>query len=104
MWPIPPSSAPHELQVNADIRTHAGELTLAFHCAGRVGAAFHLFDRLRLDHIPRHYTVDAGEDLADVCSLRIDDGRYNLWVYDSAGFPREFRGTLMTVSDATPEV
>jgi phospholipase C len=85
---------PYELHVHARMPADARRLTLDFQNTGRMGAVFHVYDRLHLDGIPRRYTVEAGKRLSDDWTLRDDEGRYDLWVYAPNGFVREFRGTL----------
>jgi phospholipase C len=65
-----------------------GAIRLAFHNQGRVGAVFHVYDRLRLDRAPRRYTVGAGGVLSDVWEA----GPYDLWVLGPNGFHRHYIG------------
>jgi phospholipase C len=95
---------PYELQVHSRLAPKSRILTLKFHNIGRVGAVFHVYDRLHLDLIPRRYTVEAAKSLRDDWVLRKDKGRYDLWVYGPNGFVREFRGDLIGTGVAMPEV
>jgi len=95
---------PYALQVDARTQPHAHKLILTFHNTGRVGAVFHVYDRLHLDRIPRRYTVEAGKTIPDDWPLEADEGRYDLWVYGPSGFVREFRGTARSAAQAIPEI
>jgi phospholipase C len=95
---------PYELHVHAHTRPHESKLTLSFKNTGRAGAVFHVYDRLHLERIPRRYTVEAGKDLTDEWTLRLDQGRYDLWVYGPNGFVREFRGEVHDRALTYPEV
>ena len=90
----PSRALPYELHVDARAQVHTSKLSLAFRNTGRVGAVFHVYDKLHLDRIPRRYTVEAGKGLADEWMLGADEGRYDLWVFGPNGFVREFRGAL----------
>jgi phospholipase C len=97
---------PYELHVHARAELNRGALTLTFRNSGRVGAVFHVYDKLHLDRIPRRYTVEAGKQLTDEWTLRGDEGRYELWVQAPNGFVREFRGQLPApaANTANPEL
>jgi len=95
---------PYELHVHARTQPQASQLTLTCHNTGRVGAVFHVYDQLHLDRIPRRFTVEAGKMLADDWLVRLDDGRYDVWVYGPNGFVREFRGVLKMSAEAHPEI
>jgi phospholipase C len=71
-----------------------------------MGAVFHVYDKLRLERIPRRYTVEAGKSLQDAWDAGAEQGHgYDLWVYGPNGFLREFRGTLpATGVRKTPEI
>ncbi len=95
---------PYELHVHADAQADKGKLTLGFGNKGRVGAVFHVYDRLHLETIPRRYTVEAGKSLTDEWLVQSDQGCYDLWVYGPNGFVREFRGCLRSGAATAPEV
>lgn len=95
---------PYQLQVHASSRADKGALTLTFVSSGRMGAVFHVYDRLHLERIPRRYTVEAGKTLSDEWLTHGDEGRYDLWVYGPNGFVREFRGRLSSGRGATAEI
>ncbi|MBA2587297.1 MAG: phospholipase C, phosphocholine-specific [Alphaproteobacteria bacterium] len=64
-------------------------LRMNFRNDGKAGAVFQVYDRLRLDRIPRRYTVEAGRTL----EARWDVGdRYDLWILGPNGFVRELAG------------
>ena len=100
----PSRPLPYELHVEARAQLHANKLTLSFHNTGLLGAVFHVYDKLHLDHIPRRYTVETGRALADDWLLGADEGHYDLWVYGPNGFVREFRGVLNGSAGDTPEI
>jgi phospholipase C len=95
---------PYELHVHALTEVSAHKLTLDFRNTGLVGAVFHVYDKLHLDHIPRRYTVEACKSLEDDWLLHVDEGHYDLWVYGPNGFVREFRGVLDRKGQSFPEV
>jgi len=99
----PSRALPYELHVDARAQVHASKLSLAFRNTGRVGAVFHVYDKLHLDRIPRRYTVEAGKGLVDEWMLGGDEGGYDLWVYGPNGFLREFRSVLGGSDDGSAE-
>jgi phospholipase C len=82
--PLPYDLAVTEVQADEGIR-------LTFHARG-AGAVFHVYDRLRLDRLPRRYTVEAGKQLTGTWAGRGDDGAYDLWILGPNGFHRHFAG------------
>jgi phospholipase C len=90
----PSRALPYQLHVESHSDASKGSLLLTFLNTGVVGAVFHVYDRLRLDHIPRRYTVEAGKNLTDEWNFATAAGDYDLWVYGPNGFVREFRGKL----------
>ena len=82
---------PYALEVRA--QAGAGGVTLAFENHGRVGAVFHVYDRLNLDRTPRRYTVDAGDAVSGDWPGRPDQP-YDLWVLGPNGFHRHFAGII----------
>jgi phospholipase C len=88
----PSRALPYQFEVSA--RSAAGgTIDLTFRNTGKVGAVFQVYDRLRLERIPRRYMVEAGKSIADSWSL-VAPGKYDLWVYAPNGFLRELRGRL----------
>lgn len=88
---------PYILHVDAVATKDA--LTLTFTNEGRAGAVFHVYDRHRLDHIPRRYTVEAGKSLNDQWTAD-DQGRFDLIVLGPNGFVRGFTGDLLHAAAA----
>jgi phospholipase C len=83
---------PYELHTNARVLPGSDRVELAFANSGGVAAVFHVYDRLRLDALPRRYTVEPGKALSDVWTVLSDDGAYDLWVLGPAGYHRHFTG------------
>ena len=82
-------------------------MQLIFANTGSQGAVFHVYDKLHLDRIPRHYTVEAGKQLSDYWNAAASDsGKYELWVYSSNGFVRSFKGDALAADASAfkPEV
>ncbi len=75
-----------------DLRIEEGRdgdaVRLTFVNDGAAGAVVHVYDRHRLDRIPRRFTLAPGARLADVW----DDGAYDLWILGPAGFHRHVAG------------
>jgi phospholipase C len=86
----PSRALPYVLHVDATVRD--GALALDFRNEGRVGAVFHVYDRLHLDRIPRRYTVEAGKQVGDI--WQATEGSHDLWVLGPNGFLRTFQGEL----------
>jgi phospholipase C len=83
----PSRALPYDLDVAAAVGSGSVELT--FRNAGAAGAVFHVYDRARLQDVPRRYTVEAGKTLKDAWSA---EGGYDLWVLGPNGFHRHFAG------------
>ncbi|MGH8089554.1 MAG: phospholipase domain-containing protein, partial [Stenotrophomonas sp.] len=75
-----------EIAPGADTTTV--QLTLG--CEG-AAAVLHVYDRLRLEAIPRRYTVAPGAPLQDQWPIHAGEG-YDLWLLGPNGFHRQFRG------------
>lgn len=71
-----------------DARFRDGAMTLSLDNAGAAATVLHVYDRLRLDQIPRRYTVGPGQRLGDAWPA----GAYDLWVLGPNGFHRRFAG------------
>lgn len=82
----PSRALPYALAVDAEVREGAARLKLAN--TGRQAAVLHVYDKLRLDAIPRRYTLAPGTSLEDVWPA----GAYDLWVLGPNGFHRRFAG------------
>lgn len=82
----PSRALPYSLAVEED--REGAAIRLNFRNGGRVGAVFHVYDRLRLERTPRRYTVGAGRALRGVWEA----GAYDLWVLGPNGFHRHFIG------------
>lgn len=101
----PSRALPYELHAAAQVDNNAERVTLTFRNTGKVGAVFHVYDRLHLDRIPKRYTVEAGKSLSDVWETQSDDGRYDLFVLAPNGFRRDFVGeTAQTATLAEAEL
>lgn len=96
----PSRALPYVLHVIPRCMPTAGQIQLEFVNEGRAGAVFHVYDRLRLDTLPRRFTVEAGKRLEDMWSLDAD-GRFDLYVMAPDGFLRHFAGTG-TAADNPP--
>jgi phospholipase C len=102
---VKPSRAlPYELQVSStvapDTRTAgATQIGLHFVNTGGVAAVFHVYDRLRLQDIPRRYTVEPGRELAGTWTPAAS-GAYDLWVLGPNGFHRHFTGNARRAASA----
>jgi len=86
----PSRALPYELAVHSAI-DRLGRVSLQFGNSGGQGAVFHVYDRRRLDALPRRYTVEAGKQLQGAWP-RGADGAYDLWVLGPNGFHRHFTG------------
>ncbi|TWB39047.1 phosphocholine-specific phospholipase C [Nitrospirillum pindoramense] len=85
----------YALEVSDHVDSAAGTIRLDFVAGAGQGAVFHVYDRLRLDAIPRRYTVEAGRTLSGEWHLTGPEGAYDLWVRGPNGFHRAFTGTRM---------
>ncbi|MET3667993.1 phosphocholine-specific phospholipase C [Caulobacter sp. 1776] len=82
----PSRALPYALAVDARMRD--GAVTLAFINAGEATAVLQVYDRLRLDAVPRRYTVGPGATLEDAWPA----GAHDLWVLGPNGFHRRVAG------------
>ena len=94
----PSRALPYCLEVSGSVRASGGVVNVKMVNRGAQGAVFHVYDRLRLEEIPRRYTVEAGKSLAD--DWRAGDA-YDLWLLGPNGFHRALRGRM---DEAQPEV
>jgi phospholipase C len=94
----PSRALPYRLEVLADVRDTDRAVRLQMANRGAQGAVFHVYDRLRLEEIPRRYTVEAGKSLADVWT---GGDNYDLWLLGPNGYHRALKGSL---GGAQPEL
>jgi len=102
----PSRALPYELHTSARCGAD-GQVELVFANTGAQAAVFHVYDRLKLDRLPRRYMVQPGKQLADVWNAFQDNqGRYDLWVLGPNGYHRHFQGDTGRIADAQaqPEV
>ena len=71
-----------------DARFRDGAMTLSLANTGAAATVLQIYDRLRLDAVPRRYTVGPGKRLEDAWPA----GAYDLWVLGPNGFHRRFTG------------
>lgn len=82
----PSRALPYALAVDAKVQDGVVKLTLAN--TGAAAAVLHVYDRLRLETVPRRYTLAPGTSLEDAWPA----GAYDLWVLGPNGFHRRFAG------------
>jgi phospholipase C len=87
----PSRALSYELHADAVHDSSTPQVSVNFRNTGRLGAVFHVYDRLHLDRIPRRYSVEAAKELTDTWD--VDGERYDLWVLGPNGFLREFQGS-----------
>lgn len=75
--------------LHVDAKAAANAITLGFVNEGKVGATFHVYDKLHLDRIPRRYCVEAGKALSDEWAIDPAQGA-DLLVLGPNGFMRSF--------------
>jgi len=88
----PSRALPYELSVQDAPRDGAEQVALELVNSGKVGAVFHVYDRLHLDRVPRRYVVEAGKKLLGRWNTADDAADYDLWVLGPNGFHRHFVG------------
>lgn len=93
---------PYVLHAHLTCSPASAQARVCFANQGRVGAVFHVYDRLHLDRFPRRYTVEAGKALDDVWDTSGDDGLYDLWILGPNGFVRHFIGNAAAGLDLAP--
>ncbi len=86
----PSRALPYALQVSDQVT--AEQIALDFDNSGTAAAVLHVYDRLRLDQVPRRYTVEAGKQLRGAWQGADGSGAYDLWVLGPNGFHRHFMG------------
>jgi len=82
---------PYRPSVAIQTDPEAADIRLTLACEG-AAAVLHVYDLLRLDALPRRYTVGPDEDLQGIWPLDAEQG-YDLWVLGPNGFHRRFRGS-----------
>jgi len=92
----PARPLPYALGVTSRIDAGSGSVHLSFASAGAAGAVFHVYNRLDTAAIPRRYTVESGQQLADAWEASGSEREYDLWVLGPNGFHRLFRGSVAT--------
>ncbi|WP_297512771.1 phosphocholine-specific phospholipase C [uncultured Caulobacter sp.] len=80
----PSRALPYALSVEPSLTGNG----LTFENHGGVAAVFHVYDKLRLDEVPRRFTVGPGQSLVGVWPA----GAHDLWVLGPNGFHRRFAG------------
>lgn len=80
----------YDLHANM-LATEGGTVGVELRNPGHAAAVVHVVDRLRIDALPRRYTLAAGTQLVERWSLD-DAGRYDLWLLGPNGWHRRFRG------------
>jgi len=101
----PSRALPYVLHVDAVVEPDAASVRLVFRNVGDAGVVYHVYDRLRLDAVPRRYTVEAGKSLEDTWAAGPDvGGRYDLWVLGPNGFLRHVVGAISGADPARPEI
>lgn len=95
---------PYILHSSAKVDVATKTVKLMFSNTGTHAAVFHVYDKLKLDAIPRRYMVEAGKQLDDV--WKASNGLYDLWVLGPNGFHRGFAGDLVKSAqiNSLPEV
>lgn len=102
----PSRALPYELHTSARCSAN-GVVELLFSNTGTQAAVFHVYDRYKLNRVPRRYVVEAGKTLSDTWNAQQDNlGLYDLWVLGPNGYHRHFKGDLSRIADsgAAPEI
>lgn len=97
----PSRALPYRLAVDAAVGEEQVQLT--FINEGATGAVFHVYDRKRLDRIPRRYTVEARKTINDTWAMEAD-GALDLWVLGPNGFLRHFHTPAGGVGIHAPRI
>ena len=86
----PSRALPYGFEVIAGVEDRAVEVW--FRNLGSAGAVLHVHDRLRLDEVPRRFTVGAGASIGAFWPLGDKTPAYDLWVLGPNGFHRHLAG------------
>lgn len=81
---------PYALDVAAAVDD--GAVTLTFKNYGAAAAVLHVYDRQHRDHVPRRYTVGAGDTLTGVWPTAPAGAPHDLWILGPNGFHRHITG------------
>jgi len=99
----PARPLPYDLQATAALSTGAGPnattIAITFQNTGTAAAVFHVYDRTRLNEIPRRYTVEAGKQLTGNFVPQAT-GAYDLWILGPNGFHRHIAGNARRAAAA----
>lgn len=87
----PACPARYRLEVTGGVADDS--IALTFSAGEGLAGVFQVYDRLRLDLVPRRFTVEPGKQLTDRWPLHGAEKAYDLWVLGPAGFHRAFVGT-----------
>lgn len=88
--PRPARALPYDLHAHMGAAEGA-TIGVEMHNPGRAAAVVHVVDRLRIDALPRRFTLACGTQLMDRWPLD-DSGRHDLWLLGPNGWHRRFRG------------
>ena len=83
----------YQPEVTGESAADGRTFRLTFTVEGGLAVVFHVYDRLRLDAIPRRYTVEPGRTVTADWTLAGDGHAYDLFVLGPAGFHRLFTGS-----------
>ena len=93
--PVQPAGArparPLPYALHARCQPGKGQVRIEWHNAGTTAAVVHVYDRLRLQAVPRRYTLAAGQRWRDDWAAD-DKGRFDLWLLGPNGWHRHFVG------------
>jgi phospholipase C len=98
----PSRALPYRPDVAIQTDPQACEIRLTLACEG-AAAVLHVYDLLRLDALPRRYTVGPGKQLQGSWPLHAEQG-YDLWVLGANGFHRRFRGSAQAPMPVEMEI
>lgn len=84
---------PYRLTVDATPGPDGIRIDFANDSLNQTGAAFYIYDRLKLDAVPRRYSIRANSRIDDHWPMR--DGAYDLWLTGPDGFHRHWQGKGM---------
>ncbi|GAB3043569.1 phosphocholine-specific phospholipase C [Stenotrophomonas tumulicola] len=86
----PSRPLPYRPQARVELDAATAEVRMTLACEG-AAAVLHVYDGLRLDAIPRRYTLLPDTPMEDRWALDAQDG-VDLWLLGPNGFHRHFRG------------
>lgn len=85
----PSRALPYELHVNAE--QYSDRLSIKMSNTGEQGALLHIYDKLKLDAVPRRYALASQETMEDDWSVSTSAG-YDVWLIGPNGYHRSFTG------------